>query len=93
MSPANRIAPPTVVFAADEPPRPVTAALDADWDFAVEPAATDGGLMGKPDVELGEFPAGPSDLEMAALIDECTDALCRPSRAGRRLPGGRARPR
>lgn len=82
MSPANRIAPP-VVLAADEPIRPITAALDADWDFADEPAATDGGLMGKPDAGLAEFPPGPSDHEIAALIDECTEALCRPARRRR----------
>jgi hypothetical protein len=82
MSPANRIAPP-VVHADDEPLRPVTAALDADWDFADEPAATDGGLMGKPDAGLAEFPPGPSDLEIAALIDECTETLCRPARRRR----------
>lgn len=89
MSPANRIAPPTVVFVADAPP--ITAALDADWDFAEEAAATDGGLMGKPDAALAEFPAGPSDQEIAALIDECTDALCRPQPRGRRPAGSRRR--
>lgn len=82
MSPANRIEPP-VVFAAEEPTLPITAALDADWDFADEPAATDRGLMGKPDAALAEFPPGPSDVEIAALIDECTEALCRPTRRRR----------
>jgi hypothetical protein len=60
--------------------RPATEELDAGWAFADEAAATDGALMGKPDVALAEFPPAASDAEIAALVDELSDSLCRPRR-------------
>lgn len=76
---APQLQPPTLSVISPEPTSPITAELDAGWGFDDEPAATDGGLLGKPDVELAEFPEGPSDAEVAAMIDELSSALCRPS--------------
>ena len=81
MQPAPHIAPP-VVDSAEGPSwsaeldagwlveEPI-AELDAEW-VVEEPAATDGALLGKPDVELGYFPPGPSDAEIAELVDDFT---------------------
>ncbi len=85
METAIKLAPPIVSL--DRPgdaARPSTADLDAGWDFADEPAATDGALMGRHDAPLGEFPPGPSDEDIAALVDACADELCAPSNPRRR---------
>lgn len=74
---APHLQPPTLSVVSPEPTHPITAEIDGQWGFDDEPAATDGGLMGKPDVELAEFPAGPSDAEIAALVDEFTAVLCK----------------
>lgn len=78
MNSVRPIEPPTVPSVPDEPARPITAALDAGWGFADEAAATDGGLMGNPDAVLAAFPPGPTDADIAAIVDEFTDAICRP---------------
>ncbi len=103
MQPAPRIAPP-VVDGADEAAsrKSAMSELDAGWlvdepiaeldgEWVVEePAATDGALLGKPDAALGYFPPGPSDAEIADLVDDFTLQLCRPNerRASKR---GRSR--
>lgn len=85
------IAPPTLDSVRVACVHPITDALDDGWSFADEPAATDGSpthpatdVMGKPDAGLGEFPPGPSDLEIAGIVDAFTDALCRPRSRGSR---------
>src|SRR5688572_17496962 len=91
---APRIAPPIVRSTDDVPSRSsAVAELDAGWSFELEPAATDGALLGKPDVELGEFPPGPSDAAIAELVDDFTAELCRPTSRGRRPAGSRKRAR
>ncbi|MBC8067287.1 MAG: hypothetical protein IAG13_03050 [Deltaproteobacteria bacterium] len=70
---------------------PALAELDDGWSFASEPAATDRGLLGKSDARLGYFPPAASDTEIAALVDDCTEDLCRTSRRGHR-PAGRRSP-
>jgi len=82
VNPARPI-PPTVPSVRDEAARPTTADIDAGWGFAEEAAATDGALMGKPDVALADFPPPASDAEIALLIDELSDSLCRPRKARR----------
>lgn len=89
MSSPKPIAPPTLACVPDETSRPITADLDAGWEFADEPAATDGGLLGNPDAVLAEFPPGPSDQQIAALVDEFAEILCRPR--ARRPPPPRHR--
>jgi hypothetical protein len=76
---APHLEPPILSLVSPEPTPPITADLDDGWGFDDEPAATDGGLLGKPDVELAEFPEGPSDAEVAAMVDELSAALCRPA--------------
>lgn len=76
---APQLQPPTLTVVTAEPTLPITAEIDAQWGFDDEPAATDGGLLGKPDVELAEFPEGPSDAEIAALVDELSATLCKRS--------------
>jgi hypothetical protein len=91
LSSARHIAPPIVAPVHDAPAwSAAIAELDAGWSFAREPAATDGGLLGKPDAELGYFPPAPSDAQIAALIDDCTTELCRTRSRGRRPAGARA---
>jgi hypothetical protein len=88
---ARPIAPPILVPDETAPADgPALAELDAGWSFASEPAATDRGVR---DAGLGYFPPAASDLEIAALVDDCTEDLCRTSSRGRRPAGIRPRRR
>jgi hypothetical protein len=80
VNPARPI-PPTVPSIRDEVARAKTAEIDAGWGFAEEAAATDGALMGKPDVELADFPPAASDAEIAALVDELATSMVRPRKS------------
>lgn len=85
MDTAIKLAPPIVHVEPSPEASWTRAVIDAQWDFADEPAATDGALLGKPDAGLGYFPPARSDDEIAALIDDVADELCavprrRPSR-------------
>ncbi|MBK8234686.1 MAG: hypothetical protein IPK74_03925 [Deltaproteobacteria bacterium] len=91
MDTAIKIAPPIVQLEPSSEGSWTRAAIDAQWDFTDEPAATDGALLGKPDAELGEFPPARSDDEIAALIDDVADELCAVPRPRTRRP--RATPR
>ncbi len=84
MNSVRPIEPPTVLFASEEFSRTIPASLDAGWSFAEEAAATDGALMGNPDAKLGDFPPGATDAEIATLVDEFTDVMCRPQSRARR---------
>jgi hypothetical protein len=83
--------PPRIPDSDDAAPAAALAELDAGWSFEDEPAATDGGLLGKPDATLGYFPPAASDTEIAALVDDCTAQLCRTSARGRRPASARRR--
>ena len=81
MHPAPRIEPPIVEVVEGTPSHNAAIAeLDDGWTFELEPAATDGGMLGKPDAKLGYFPPAASDAEIANLVDDITTQLCRPAR-------------
>jgi hypothetical protein len=77
---APRIEPPIVEVVEGTPSlNAAIAELDDGWTFEQEPAATDGGMLGKPDAKLGYFPPPASDAEIADLVDDITTQICSPA--------------
>ena len=71
---AKPLAPPTLETNPARPPwlNGTMAVVDAAWSGAFEEPAL---LVGRPDAELAEFPEGPSDADIASIIDEFTHRL------------------
>jgi hypothetical protein len=65
------------------------AVAEDGWSGAFEAPAL---LVGRPDAELAEFPAGPTDEDIASIIDEFTQRLVNVGRK-RGVPPPPPRPR
>jgi hypothetical protein len=78
---AKPLAPPIVDTSFSRPPwmNGTMAVAEAGWSGALDESLDVGRLgtlfVGHPDVELAEFPPGPSDDDIAAIIDEFTHRL------------------
>jgi hypothetical protein len=71
-----KLAPPIVDTSPARPPwmNGSMAVAEDGWSGALEePCAVQ--LVGRPDAELAEFPEGPTDEDIASIIDEFTRRL------------------
>ena len=73
-----RLAPPIVDATPLRPPwmNGAMAVAEDGWSGTLEGAPANGlSCMGRPDADLAEFPEGPSDEHIAAIIDELSRRL------------------
>ncbi len=74
---AKPLAPPIVETNPTRPPwmSGSMALVEDGWDGALAEPANGKLFVGRPDYELAEFPAGPSDETIASIIDELSRKL------------------
>ena len=74
---AKPLAPPIVETNVARPPwmNGAMAVAEDGWSGALEEPTRGSLFVGRPDAELAEFPAGPSDEDIRSIIDEFTHRL------------------
>jgi len=74
---AKPLAPPIVETNPTRPPwmSGSMALVEDGWAGALEEPANGKLFVGRPDADLAEFPAGPSDEAIASIIDELSRKL------------------